>query len=412
LQVVDSFAGSSTVYVGFLDAATGGFALTQPATGGFQVGSFTLLDTTPPAVSITAPSSAKTYTNSQTVSILATASDDVGVAEVDFYDGSTLKGTSTGAPYSYAWAINSADNGVHVWTARAYDAAGNVSASSGVTLTVSIDITPPTVTISSPANGANLTSASTTVSGTASDPGSPSSGIALVQVRLNGGSWSNAFGKASWTRALTLSPCINAIEARSQDAAGNFSAIASISVGYTPPNLVPSTPVNVSPGAGAVNVPVSPTLQASPFNDPDPPCLGETHAASQWQVLNGPGTTVVADSGTDTVNTVSWTVPAGRLYYGSNYQWHVRYRDSRSGWSSYSALTRFTNGGPLLSAWPQGPNIAFKWPTNAIGFNLQWTPGLGSGFWSNATPAPVIVSGEYTVINGATNKAQFYRLKK
>jgi hypothetical protein len=129
-------------------------------------------------------------------------------------------------------------------------------------------------------------------------------------------------------------------------------------------------------------------------------------------VLNGAGSVVVADSGTDSLNKVSWLVPTGKLYYGSNYQWRVRYQDSRSGWSSYSAQTTFTTGGPLLTGSKQGTNMVFKWPTNALGFSLQSVTNLSLVNWSNAMPAPVIVSGQYTVTNSMTNNAQFYRLRK
>ena len=369
-------------------------------------------DTTKPTVSITNPPSARTYTNSQTVVISAAASDNVGVTSVEFYDGAILKGSDTTTAYTFDWSFTDADNGAHVWTARAYDAAGNVSTSSPVTLTVSIDITPPIVLISSPTNGANLVTATPTVSGTASDPGSPTSGLNLVEVRVNGGSWSNATGTASWTRTVALLPCGNTIEARSRDNATNYSAIVSNFVFYTPPNTVPTTPSNVSPANGTTNVSVTPTLQASAFSDPDPLCVGDAHAASQWQVLNSAGAVVVADSGTNTLSKVSWLVPDAKLYYGSNYQWRVRYQDSRSGWSSYSAQTVFTTGGPLLGGSKQGTNMIFKWPTNAPGFSLQWVTNLGLVNWSNATPAPAIVGGQYTVTNSMTNNTRFYRLKK
>jgi hypothetical protein len=367
-------------------------------------------DTTKPTVSITNPPSAKTYTNSQTVTISATAADNIGVANVEFYDGATFKGSDTTPAYTFDWAFTAADNGAHVWTARAYDAAGNVATSSAVTLTVSIDITPPTVVISSPANGANLTTSPTTVSGTATDPSSPSSGLNLVEVRVNGGSWSNATGTTSWTRSVTWSPCNNTLEVRSRDNAGNYSTIVSNFVTYTPPNTVPNTPSNVLPPNATTNISITLTLEASAFSDVD--CIGDTHAASQWQVLNSAGAIVVADSGTDTVNRVSWLVPAAKLYYGSNYQWRVRYQDSRSGWSSYSAPTTFSTGGPLLSGAKQGTNMVFTWPTNTLGFSLQWVTNLGLANWSNATPPPVIVSGQYTVTNSMTNNAKFYRLKK
>ncbi|MFH1026092.1 MAG: Ig-like domain-containing protein, partial [Nitrospirota bacterium] len=104
-------------------------------------------DTTPPSVSITTPPSGTTYTTAQTVTINASASDNIGVAKVEFYDGSILKATDTSAPYNYAWSFTGADNGNHNWTAKAYDAAGNVTSSSTVSLTVNIvtDTTPPSV---------------------------------------------------------------------------------------------------------------------------------------------------------------------------------------------------------------------------------------------------------------------------
>jgi hypothetical protein len=367
-------------------------------------------DLVKPTVSITNPPSARTYTNSQTVTVSATASDNVGITRVEFYDGSTLRGTDTSAAFTYDWSFTVADNGVHSWTARAYDAAGNVSTSSAVALTVSIDLTLPVVAFTTPTNGQSVTTTPFTVSGTASDPGSPSTGINLVQVRVNGGSWSNATGTTSWTRSVALSACPNTIEARSRDGAGNYSLIASNFITYIPPNIVPNRPTNTAPPNLSSNVTVTPTLIATPFSDPD--CVGDAHAASQWQVLNSLGTIVVADSGTDTVNKVSWTVPTNRLFFGSNYQWRVRYRDSRNAWSSNSTPTSFSTLMPLLSGTKQGTNIVLKWPTNAQGFSLQWSTNLGTANWSNATPAPAIVSGQYTVTNNMTNNFRFYRLRR
>ncbi len=100
-----------------------------------------ILDTTFPTVSISSPTTGTSYTSAQTVSIQATASDNVGVAKVEFYDGATLKGTDTSSPYSYSWAFTSADNGTHSWTAKAYDAAGNIKVSTAITLTVNIAVT-------------------------------------------------------------------------------------------------------------------------------------------------------------------------------------------------------------------------------------------------------------------------------
>jgi hypothetical protein len=374
----------------------------------YAPGKLTIIDATRPTVSLT--NTAKTYTNSQAITIGATATDNVGVTRVEFYDGSTLMGTDTSAAFANDWSFTAAENGVHSCTARAYDAAGNVSTSSAVALTVSIDATLPLLTITSPTNGQSVATTPFTISGTASDAGSPSTGINLVQVRVNGGSWSNATGTTSWTRSVALSPCPNTIEARSRDGAGNYSLIASNFITYVPPNTVPSRPTNSTPANLSANVTVAPTLTATPFSDPD--CVGDTHAASQWQVLNSVGSVIVADSGTDTVNKVTWVVPANKLYFGSNYQWRVRYRDSRNAWSSNSTATTFSTIAPLLSGAKQGTNIVLKWPTNVSGFSLQWSTNLGTVNWSNATPAPSIVSGQYTVTNNMTNKFRFYQLKR
>ena len=132
------------------------------------------IEVTPPTVSITSPASGTTYTTAQTVTISASASDNVGVTRVEFRDGGVLRGTDTAAPYSFSWGFTSANNGTHSWTAQAYDAAGNNKLSSTVNLTVNIssssDTTPPTASITSPASGTSYTTAQTaTISASASD---------------------------------------------------------------------------------------------------------------------------------------------------------------------------------------------------------------------------------------------------
>ena len=98
----------------------------------------TVADSSPPAVSIASPASGTTYTNAQTVTITAAATDNVAVTKVEFYDAGTLEGTDTVAPYTYAWTFTGADNGTHNWTARASDAANNTATSAVAVLTVNI----------------------------------------------------------------------------------------------------------------------------------------------------------------------------------------------------------------------------------------------------------------------------------
>jgi hypothetical protein len=91
-------------------------------------------DTTPPAVSLTAPAAGPV---SGTTTVSASALDDgSGVASVTFaVDGTTL-GSVSASPYSLAWDTTKVPNGTHVLTARAVDRAGNTKTSSAVTVTV------------------------------------------------------------------------------------------------------------------------------------------------------------------------------------------------------------------------------------------------------------------------------------
>jgi len=95
------------------------------------------VDVQKPSVSITNPTTGKIYTNAQTVTVFATSSDNAGVAKVEIYEGASARITNTSSPYTFNWPFTVADNGPHVWTARAYDAAGNVATSTPITLTVS-----------------------------------------------------------------------------------------------------------------------------------------------------------------------------------------------------------------------------------------------------------------------------------
>jgi len=91
-------------------------------------------DTTKPTVSLTAPTAGATL--SGTTTLTATASDNVGVAKVEFFSGATLLNTDTTSPYSYSWDTTTVTNGTYSLTAEAFDAAGNTQTSTAVSVTV------------------------------------------------------------------------------------------------------------------------------------------------------------------------------------------------------------------------------------------------------------------------------------
>jgi hypothetical protein len=81
------------------------------------------VDTEDPTVSITNPANGATV--SGTVTVQASASDNVGVTEVRFYIDGSLKTTDTSSPYSYSWDTTGYSDDSHSVKAVAYDAAGN-----------------------------------------------------------------------------------------------------------------------------------------------------------------------------------------------------------------------------------------------------------------------------------------------
>src|SRR6266581_100807 len=102
-------------------------------------------DTTPPTVSITSPANGATV--SGTINVTASASDNQGVAGVQFQlDGANLGAEDTTAPYSTSWNTTTASNGSHTLTAVARDTSGNRTTSNPVTVTVSNAPPPPSVT--------------------------------------------------------------------------------------------------------------------------------------------------------------------------------------------------------------------------------------------------------------------------
>jgi len=94
-----------------------------------------LADTNPPTVAITMPADQSTVSN--TVTVAATASDDVGVSGVQFQlDGAALGTERVAPPYSISWNTTTTSNGSHTLGAVARDAANNKTTAT-VAVTVS-----------------------------------------------------------------------------------------------------------------------------------------------------------------------------------------------------------------------------------------------------------------------------------
>jgi hypothetical protein len=182
-------AGAAALYLSANNAAAPAavaLALTSTATSGVVVdpgaGSPNLLlytgaiaanaDQTPPTVVVTSPGAGATVAG--IVTLTAQATDNVGVARVQFEVDQAIVGTDTAAPYSVAWNSSTRGNGSHTLVARAFDTSGNEAASSAVPFTVSS--LPPSTAITAPAGGATV-SGSVTIAATAT----ASAGVTRVE---------------------------------------------------------------------------------------------------------------------------------------------------------------------------------------------------------------------------------------
>lgn len=197
---------------------------------------FTVADSTAPTVSITAPTGGSTISGTATVS--ATASDNVGVSKVEFYVDGTLKATDTTSPFSTSIDTTSLTNASHALTAKAYDAANNVTTSAAVNVTVNntptADTTPPTVSITAPAAGATISGTSYTVSANASD----ATGVAKVEFYVDG-TLKSTDTSAPYSFSLdtsTLSNGTHSFTAKATDSSTNANAATSSAVSATVSN--------------------------------------------------------------------------------------------------------------------------------------------------------------------------------
>ena len=150
------------------------------------------------------------------------------------------RGTSAGslsalgdAPVEAIYNDSSVTNGItYYYAVSAVTAAGEGPPSNedSATPLPGLDTISPTISITSPAEGATLTSTSITVTGTASD------NVALSKVELstNGTNWLLANGTISWSGTLTLTVGPNTIYARAVDSSGN-TRNTNITVTFVPP---------------------------------------------------------------------------------------------------------------------------------------------------------------------------------
>lgn len=210
----------------------------------------TILESVAPTVSLTAPANGSTA--SGTMSVTASATDNIGVTKVEFYVNGTLAATDTASPYVYSWNTANLAAGTYTLMAKAYDAAGNVGTSSTISTSVVKDTTAPSVSLTSPASGATL-SGTAAVSATASD------NIGVTKVEFYAGSTLlGATNISPYSYSWNTSTMANgsySITAKAYDAAGNVTTSSAAAVQLSNSTVTPPPPTAAGSIWSATTVP-------------------------------------------------------------------------------------------------------------------------------------------------------------
>ena len=144
------------------------------------VGVFGLLNLAPPAIALSSPINGATYTAPATINLSAdVTANGHSITGVKFYNGASLLGTITSAPYNFSWTNVAA--GSYTLTAQLVYDLGSTLNSAPVSATVN---PPPTIALTSPPNGATYT-APTNITLSASVS---ANGHSITQVQFYNGS--------------------------------------------------------------------------------------------------------------------------------------------------------------------------------------------------------------------------------
>jgi thermitase len=189
-------------------------------------------DVRPPSVDIADPREGDLLPGGF-IPVVADANDDVRVTQVDLYVDGALVSSDTVAPHAWNFDTTTTTDGTHTFSATAYDAAGNSGQSAPVSAVV--DNTAPTVSLTEPASGSDVSGAVDLVA-SASDL----NGIDHVTFKVDGAGVaqvSQSPWSAQWD-STTVADGLHVLRVEAFDAAGN-SASTSVTVS-----------VANSPGAG------------------------------------------------------------------------------------------------------------------------------------------------------------------
>ena len=226
-----------------------------------------------PTVSLLFPSTSTVFTAPATIYFSANASEVNGtIAQVQFFNGSTLLYTATSAPYSYTWKSNLL-LGSYTLTAQATDSRGIVVTSAPATITITLPTRlgagslTPVVAITSPNSGNSIIAGSNlNITANASE----ANGKIAVVYFYNGSAYLGSSNTPPYSYTWANVPAgAYSITAKAVDA--NGVSAASSPVAITAVSSAPAAPVVISnPVSQTVTAPAAATFTVTASGTPAP----------------------------------------------------------------------------------------------------------------------------------------------
>ncbi len=404
---VDFFDGATPVgtataapfSVTLSNVAAGTHALTARATDNLGLSTtsaaVTIRVDAPPGVSITAPANGAVFTAPATIAVSATASDADGtVAKVDFFDGAALIGTATAAPYGTTLA--NAAPGTHTLTARATDNNGAVTTSAAVSVIVN---TPPTVSLTAPANGAVFQGPATiTVTANAADTDGTVSKV-------------DFFDGATLVGTATATP-YSVTLANVAAGAHSFTARATDNQGASTTSAAVGVTVDAAPAVN-LTAPAANAVYAAPGNVTlTATATDSVGTIAKVDFYQG---TILIGTATTSPYSFNWTnVPAG------NYSLTAIATDDAGGTTTSAPVAIKVDAAPVVNLTAPANNAVFAAPaaialsaaaTDTVGAVAKVDFYQGTTLIGTATAAPYsfnwtgVAAGPYSLTAVATNDA-------
>ena len=294
----------------------------------------------PPRGSIISPAGGSAFSENDSVIISVDASDDKGVAAVEFFvDGSSI-GVDTSAPYQLSWT---AVAGSPVLGARIEDSAGQEVLTDDIAITVNPQgPVAPQVNLTAPVDGSSFTAGdSVTLSADASDADGSVGSVEFFVDDNSIGTDTSAPFSIDWSATLGS----HTIYAVATDNNGQSGQSGSTAIAVAEPNNPPTVSLDTPAADSVYDEGVTVTLSATAADDESPVDRVEFYVSGQK-----------VGEDTSAPYSYDWTAASGQ------HAVFARAYDSASAWTDSTSVSISVNGEPVTGDYPCRPDGLYTTP--------------------------------------------------